>query len=113
MKKGFTLVELLAVIIIISITSMIIFPNITRVINDSKIDLYNSQITDIQLATEKWASEHLELLDDTHSNDIYISLQALRFSGYLEPDEIKNPKDKSTMNGCIRVRYNLDNKKYN
>ena len=113
MKKGFTLVELLAVIIIISITSMIIFPNITRVINDSKVDLYNSQITDIQLATEKWASEHLELLDDTHSNDIYISLQALRFSGYLEPDEIKNPKDKSTMNGCIRVRYNLDNKKYN
>ena len=43
-KKGFTLVELLAVIIIISITSMIIFPNITRVINDSKIDLYDAKI---------------------------------------------------------------------
>ena len=52
MKKGFTLIELLAVIIILSITSMIIFPNVTKVINNSKNDLYNAQVLDIQLAAE-------------------------------------------------------------
>ncbi|MBP3766371.1 MAG: prepilin-type N-terminal cleavage/methylation domain-containing protein [Bacilli bacterium] len=113
MKKGFTLIELLSVIIILSITSLIIFPNIAKVINDSKEDLYNSQILDIQLASEKWASNNIDLLDNTHANDIYISLESLRFSGYLEPDPIKNPRDRSTMNGCIRIRYNQDNKKYN
>ena len=113
MKKGFTLIELLAVIIILSVTSLIIFPNIAKVINDSKEDLYNAQVLDIQSAAEKWSSNNIDKLDETHANDIYISLEALRFSGYLEPDEIKNPKDRSVMNGCIRVRFNQENKKYN
>ena len=112
MKKGFTLIELLAVIVIISITSMIIFPNVTKVINDSKEDLYKTQILDIQSASEKWASNNLDKLDETHANDIFISLESLRFSGYLEPDQIKNPRDRSVMDGCIRIRYNYDNKKY-
>ena len=103
MKKGFTLIELLAVIIILSITSMIIFPNVTKVINNSKNDLYNAQVLDIQLAAEKWSSSNADLLDSTHANTIYISLEALRFSGFLEPDPIKSPKDRSIMNGCIQM----------
>ena len=113
MKKGFTLIELLAVIIILSITSMIIFPNVTKVINNSKNDLYNAQVLDIQLAAEKWSSSNVNLLDSTHANTVYISLEALRFSGFLEPDPIKSPKDRSIMNGCIQVKYNPSNKKYN
>ena len=112
MKKGFTLIELLAVIVIISITSMIIFPNVTKVINDSKEKLYKSQVMDIEKAADKWASNNLDKLDETHANDVFISLESLRYSGFLEPDQVKNPKDRSVMNGCIRIRYSLDNKKY-
>ncbi len=112
-NKGFTLIELLAVIIIVSITSMIIFPAIGNVISQSKKDLYNNQVLDIQLATEKWVTEHSELMDKYHVNDIYISLESIRLSKYLEADQIKNPIDKTNMEGCTRVRYDSTTKKYN
>ena len=112
-NKGFTLIELLSVIIIISVTSLIIFPNIAKVINDSKEKLYIAQILDIEKASEKWATDNLDKLDNNHVNDIYISLESLRYSGYLEPNQIKSPKDRSVMDGCIQIRYNVDNKKYN
>lgn len=110
-KKGFTLVELLAVIIIISIVSMLIFPAVGSVIFQSKNDLYDAQILDIKKAAEKWAIEHTDKLDATHANDVYLPLEALRYSGYLEPDPIKNPKDRTEMEGCIRIKYNSKEKK--
>ena len=112
MKRGFTLIELLAVIVILAVTSMIIFPNIIKVVNDNKEDLYNSQIMEIEKAAEKWSLDNVDRLDETHSNDIFISLESLKLSKYIEMDEVKNPKDKTIMNGCVRIRYNLENKKY-
>lgn len=112
MKKGFTLVELLAVIVIIALTSTIIFPAVGSVILQSKQDLFNSQMLDIQTASEKWATDNTDLLDKYHVNDTYITLELLRFTGYLEPDAIKNPLTREEMNGCIQIRYNKNNKKY-
>ena len=110
-KKGFTLVELLAVLIIISIVSLITFPAIGSVIVRSRDNLYDIQILDIKKAAQKWSIEHPELLDATHANDIYIPLASFRYSGYLEPDPIKNPKDRTEMEGCIRIKYNIKEKK--
>ena len=53
MKKGFTLVELLAVIILLGVIGLIVVPSITKTINNSKEDLYNDQIGKIKLASEK------------------------------------------------------------
>lgn len=38
MKRGFTLVELLAVIIILGLVGLIAIPSITRMLEDSKMD---------------------------------------------------------------------------
>ncbi len=40
-KKGFTLVELLAVIVIISLIMIIVYPNIIRIINDNNEEIYH------------------------------------------------------------------------
>ena len=112
MKKGFTLVELLAVIVIISLTSTIVFPAVSDIITRSKQDLYNNQILDIQTASEKWATENSELLDKYYVNDTYITLELLRFKGYLEPDPVKNPLTRETMDGCIQIKYDKKDKKY-
>ena len=112
MKKGFTLIELLAVIIIIALTSTIVFPAISSIILNSKQDLYNDQILDIQAASEKWATENSNLLDKYHVNDVYITLELLRFTGYLERDEIKNPMNREVMEGCIQIKYDKNDKKY-
>lgn len=112
MKKGFTLVELLAVIVILGITSMIVFPAISKIIANSKRDLYNSQVLDIEAAAEKWTTKNSELMDKYHVNDIYISLEALRYSDFLEKDIIKSPIDRTDMDGCIKIKYDTDYNKY-
>ena len=112
MKKGFTLVELLSVIVILAITSMIIFPSIGNIIQKSKQDLYDSQLLDIQNAAEKWATDNKDLLDEYHANDVYIPLSSLRDSAYLEKDVVKNPLDRSDMDGCTRIKYEVSNSKY-
>lgn len=112
MKKGFTLVELLAVVVILGITSTIVFPAIGNIISNSKRDLYNSQVLDIEAAAEKWATNNLNLMDQYHVNDIYISLESLRYSDFLEKDEIKNPIDRTIMDGCVKIKYDDEYDKY-
>lgn len=109
MKKGFTLVELLCVIVIIAVISLITFPKVTSYINKTREDLYKTQVKDLQKSGEKWALDNIDYLDKYHINDICITLDLLKDFKYLEKDDILNPKDKTVMNGCILISYK-DNK---
>lgn len=109
MKKGFTLVELLCVIVIIAVISLITFPKITTYIKKTRDDLYKTQVKSLKKSGEKWALDTVEYLDKYHINDVYITLDLLKDFKYLEKDEILSPKDKTVMNGCILISYK-DNK---
>jgi prepilin-type N-terminal cleavage/methylation domain-containing protein len=89
-KRGFTLVELLAVIVILAIILTIAVPNIIKIINNSKEKSYESQLELIKDATKKYIISNPELqpLDGT-SIDIY--LKDLQDEGML-PNPLKNPK---------------------
>lgn len=112
MKKGFTLVELLCVIIIIAVISLVVFPLVTSYINRSKDELYEVQVKDIEDSAKKWALDNLDKLDKYHVNDVYVTLEYIKFKGYLEKDEILNPKTKEVMDGCILVKYDESSKQY-
>lgn len=105
MKRGFTLVELLCVIIIISIVTMITVPIINKQIIASRDALYRDQIIDIEAAAKKFITEKNELADSTHINDIYVSLAAIQQLGYLEKGDLLDPKTKKKMEGCILISY--------
>lgn len=111
-KKGFTLIELIAVIAILATVSMIVFPNISEVIHSSKQTLHDDQIKDIEASAQKWATDNLELLDSTHLNNVYISLSSIQSMGYLEKDSITDPLTREKMNGCIKISYNLQAQSY-
>lgn len=111
MKKGFTLVELLCVIVIIAIISLITFPKIARNINNAKEELYLSQIKNLEKAGERWALDNKDYLDKYHINDVFITLDLLKETKYLEKEDILSPKDKKVMNGCILISYSEN--KYN
>lgn len=112
MKKGFTLMELLAVIVILSILSIIVFPNVVSIINNSKENLYQSQLRELETITKNFSLEHKELLDKNHLNDTYISLESLKKSKYLEQTKISNPKTGNEMTGCMKISYNHENNQY-
>ena len=96
-KEGFTLVELLAVVVIIGITYLIIFPSVTSFIDKSKEKSYNIQVDLIEKASKKWGVDNTDELlkkDPYHLNNINLTLTTLKKEGYLQDMFIENPKNK-------------------
>ena len=96
MKKGFTLVELLAAITIIAIIGLIAVPNIVNSIKNNNIDSYESVINDIKLAAETYVTNKGGVL-------VQIPVSKLYQEGYI--NNMKNPIDNSELNGCV---YNIN-----
>lgn len=114
-KDGFTLVELLAVIVIMGIVGLIVFPSITTVIKNSKEKSYNIQINLIKNATKKWIVDNNDDLlqrDPYHLNNINLTLTTLKKEGYLQDEFIENPKTKKIMTGCVVVSYQSNKNQY-
>ena len=114
-KEGFTLVELLAVVVIIGITYLIIFPSVTSFINKSKEKSYNIQVDLIEKASKKWVVDNTDELlkkDPYHLNNINLTLTTLKKEGYLQDMFIENPKNKKIMTGCVVVSYQSNKNQY-
>lgn len=114
-KDGFTLVELLAVVVIIGITYLIIFPSVTSFIDKSKEKSYNIQVDLIEKASKKWVVDNTDELlkkDPYHFNNINLTLTTLKKEGYLQDMFIENPKNKKIMTGCVVVSYQSNKNQY-
>ena len=59
----------------------------------------------MEKAGEKWAIDNKDYLDKYHINDVFITLDLLKETKYLEKEDILSPKDKKVMNGCILISY--------
>ena len=91
LKSGFTLVEILGVIIILSFILLAIIPNINNLLNGSRNKLYNEQIEEIKAATKSWSAVNSNNLPASESESITVTLYQLKMSGFV-PYNIKNPK---------------------
>ncbi len=105
-NKAFTLIELLAVIVVLGLLVTITTPNIINAINLSREKAYERQVKLIEEAAERWAIDNMQ---SNYSKDS-ISIADLKAEGYLNNDEVKNPKTKKEMSGCIFITK--DNSKY-
>ena len=113
-KKGFTLIELIMVIVIISVVAMISFQTITKKINQSKEKAYNIQFNNFKDSAKNYMLEN-KSDDKYHLNTICISLKALQNKGYLKKGELKNPKTNEVIDrskNYIKVKYNLEKNQY-
>ena len=96
-KKGFTLVELLAVIAILAIIIGLSFVIFIRVQNDVLEKDLNNTILYIEAQAEKYAND---------TNITVVSVEDLILDGYVEPDDetdIYNPVDNTSLN-CYIVK---------
>ena len=113
MKKGFTLVEILAVISIIAILGLIAMPIINTVIDNSKQKARDTQINMIIETARKWSSENVRLISDDPDEPYYLRLVDLRNSKYLSGEPVIDPYTGLEMNGCIEIRYDASYSQYN
>ena len=89
-KKGFTLIEFMAVVTILVILSLIIVPVNDKNVKRSKDDMYNIQIENIRIAGELYFSDNIVNrpgLGDYCS----VSIDVLKGQGYIG-DDVVNPK---------------------
>ena len=107
MKKGFTLIEVLAVIVILSIISLIVFPEVNKIIKNSKQKSYDTQINNLIRATMNLAEEDNSLYPIGSDNISCISMTRLMQAGKIETDVIYDPRDTSKrLDGYIVISYN-------
>ena len=87
-KKAFTLVELLAVIVILSLLILIAVTTASSQFKNSKDSLYETQLTNIKLSAEMWGSDNKVLLNSI-DDCVSLTLGYLKNAGYVDKN-IKN-----------------------
>ena len=101
-NKGFTLTELLAVILILSIIAIITIPTVLNVFNENKYKSREAQINTIVEAAKKYTVKH-PLTDDTN-----IYLNQLIEDKLLDEKALIDPgtNQKFSTNACVVVTNN-------
>ena len=108
-KKGFTLTELIVVIVIIGILAAVLIPSITGYVKKAKVSTVQQESSAIVTAYKTWEAERDELTDETGKSDFSIYLSAnvemeLNADAKLEKAYAKDATDKTVVdwkNGFI------------
>ena len=110
-KKGFTLVELLAVIIILSLVLVIAVPSVNKYIKQSKEKAYDTQISTIIEAAQAYASTNPELLPNRENISVKVTLGQLKSAGLIK-EEVKNPNDDKYFDDALTIKIKKNKENY-
>lgn len=100
MKRGFTLVEILAVIVLLGIILVIVIPILGNVMDDRKQDLYNTQVNEIEKSARQYVATNPDVITDTLP--FTIELTDLCADDYIDCP-INNPIDGTQLLGHVEV----------
>ena len=102
MKKGFTLIELISVIIIIGVIALISVPITINITNNAKNKAYKEIIDSIELSAYNYS-----VYNDLGYNRLFKSLpiSTIKLAGYLDNEDIIDPRNNDIIDGCVMYRY--------
>lgn len=114
-NKGFTLVELLAVIVILAILALIAVPNISGLLKKSRNNMFCKKVQSIEAAAKYYAQDYedkLEFVDDMSS----VKVATLLEYGYIKEDnknknDVADPRDGSNLKE-VEVTIKIINERY-
>lgn len=98
-KKGFTLVELLVVIVILVIIMSIAIPSITSSLDRSKAKQRDAKVKLIESAAEIYVDRHIEKKEKP------VPVYDLYYEGLITIEQLKDPfNDKKCITGTVNCR---------
>ena len=118
-KNGFTLVELLAVIVILALLLTIAVPSVIQISNRIKKNMYCSKIEDLESAAKLYGNDNIDYFD-TH-DQVEVSVKDLVENNLFKKEDnkceyndskpcVKNPRDGSSMDNDKIVITKRDKK---
>ena len=108
-KKGFTLIELIAVIIVLSIIALISTPIVTGIMESSRKKAYDNIVTNIEDSAYKYS-----IYNNLGYSELYkpLQLSEIQNSGYLESKDIIDPRNNEKMDGCVAYKWDVSKNQY-
>jgi prepilin-type N-terminal cleavage/methylation domain-containing protein len=89
-NKGFTLIEILTVVVILGVLAIIIIPIIDRLMKESDETAYKTQVDAIKTAAESWSEHNSDHLPNTSGGTTTVELRTLKQDGFISM-KIINP----------------------
>lgn len=109
-NKGFSLIELLAVIIVLAALLTILIPSVQNYLEDSKDDVYKQNVAEIEKAATEWNVAYgntvtFDLNNDTGEKTYILTLKELKKSEFMSDEPIYNPLENNEveMDGCVLI----------
>lgn len=121
---GFTLVELLAVIVILAIVTLIAVPNVNGLIKKNKEKMFCQKISSIESSAKNYAQDFYESIAFNSNNEAGVRVSVLLEKGYIKADSketkaVTDPRSgDSLLNKIVTIKkinnryygsYNYDN----
>lgn len=101
MKRGFTLVELIATILILGVVVLITLPTIQSALSKSREGLLENQIKSIENVARTWGTKNTGKLEDCY----ILNFDELKTAGYLQNKDVINPETKEELDGCVKISF--------
>ena len=101
MKKGFTLIELMGVIVILAILSIITVVGVDKMLSDGRNNLYEDQVKIIELSAKSYIAENPSL-KPLPGEITTITIQDLVDNGFLK-ENINNPKTEENFDLTLKI----------
>ncbi len=109
-KNGFTLVELIAVIIILSLIAIIAFPAILNIVRDSENQIDESSKEIILTQAKAYVNDNVNDFAKVNGNSYCVSINSLATSGFLTSEFINNLSEE---NQKLNVSVSVSDYNYN
>lgn len=110
-KKGFTLTELIGVIIILGLIAIIAFPPLLKQIKGTQTTIDEATEKMIKVGASNYVNENKNNFPKINNNVYCISLQMLIDDGKLSNDLVDSKGDKLDTNKFVKI--NITNNQYN
>ena len=110
MRKGFTLVEILAVLVIIGVLVVLTIPAYTSVYTNIKRQNLLSKITEVETAAKKYGEKIKDEVKNKGNTCLETNIETLIRAGYLVSDVEKkpamiDPTNNSELTGTVKICY--------
>ena len=106
-NKGFTMVELLTVLVVLAVITAITVPVVTSVLRNSRESSYERQLENVIEAAESYGAKNIGNLPRPGNSDT-ITLRTLKDEGFLEESFI-NPDTKKEFSDSMEIIISNDN----